>query len=600
MYGVDKTAFWNWLRNCSIRKRLNYSIAFLVIFPVVMIMFLTHVIIGNTMKTNLKSYSEQFTDQLGESVEDEIKRLIECVMEMAYSENFQNMVQHQGKSDWDFLNNYRLVCNMSRTRFDSLNYVRQVEYKIIGREMYHLYGTEDTEIKEQMEQIIDENQGQNAPYFWYYPETIEEGLQGLYMVARVTKLTVGTASGMMLIGIDTGALSDFYSGRETAMGEGTEIFMVNQQGALISGDAGSYESLNEEHLFETLSSDNKSSEDFQMNGGRYMGIWNRMDTTGWYILAMIPYTHIDSVSNSTSVMIFLIGVIVLALGLTMAAVINRSIVVPLNRILDYTNLLRGGDFSGKIEDDGEDEIRQLADSFNCATAEINRLMCSIKEQSEQKARLEFDALQAQINPHFLANTLNTISYLAQLRGMQNIENISHALTNILMVSMGKESKIITLEKEISYVKDYLLIQSYRYTNLYEVEFDIQEELLSYKIPKFILQPIVENAIVHGVSKLYGQQGLVKIGGYLYEDAIYLFVIDNGPGISEELQAQLLAGEKQNEGICGLGVRSVNQRLKLLFGPDYGVFISSRAGYTKVELVLPTERSQINEINFGGR
>lgn len=600
MYGVDKTAFWNWLRNCSIRKRLNYSIAFLVIFPVVMIMFLTHVIIGNTMKTNLKSYSEQFTDQLGESVEDEIKRLIECVMEMAYSENFQNMVQHQGKSDWDFLNNYRLVCNMSRTRFDSLNYVRQVEYKIIGREMYHLYGTEDTEIKEQMEQIIDENQGQNAPYFWYYPETIEEGLQGLYMVARVTKLTVGTASGMMLIGIDTGALSDFYSGRETAMGEGTEIFMVNQQGALISGDAGSYESLNEEHLFETLSSDDKSSEDFQMNGGRYMGIWNRMDTTGWYILAMIPYTHIDSVSNSTSVMIFLIGVIVLALGLTMAAVINRSIVVPLNRILDYTNLLRGGDFSGKIEDDGEDEIRQLADSFNCATAEINRLMCSIKEQSEQKARLEFDALQAQINPHFLANTLNTISYLAQLRGMQNIENISHALTNILMVSMGKESKIITLEKEISYVKDYLLIQSYRYTNLYEVEFDIQEELLSYKIPKFILQPIVENAIVHGVSKLYGQQGLVKIGGYLYEDAIYLFVIDNGPGISEELQAQLLAGEKQNEGICGLGVRSVNQRLKLLFGPDYGVFISSRAGYTKVELVLPTERSQINEINFGGR
>lgn len=600
MGGLDKAAFWKRLRRCSIKKRLNYSIAFLVIFPVVMIMLLTHVIFGNTMKKNLKSYSEQLTEQLGESIEDEIKRLVECVMELAYSENFQSMVQHQGKLGWDFLNNYRLVCNMSRTRFDSLNYVRQVEYKILDGEMYHLYGQEDSGIREKMEQIVEESQNQEVPYFWYYPENIGDGMPGLYLISRVTKLTVGTASGTLLIGLDTGVLSDFYSGRETALGEGAEIFMVNQQGALIAGKPEDYGSLDQEALFETLSGSGVSNADIKMNGRKHMGIWNRMDTTGWYILVMIPYAYIDSVSNSTSVMIFLIGLIVLALGLTMAAVINRSIVVPLNRILDYTHLLRNGDFSGKIDDDGEDEIRQLADSFNCATSEIDRLMCNIKEQSEQKARLEFDALQAQINPHFLANTLNTISYLAQLRGMQNIENIACALTNILMVSMGKESKIITLEKEISYVKDYLLIQSYRYTNLYEVEFDIQEELLPYRIPKFILQPIVENAIVHGVSKLHGQQGLVKIGGYLYEDEIYLFVIDNGAGIPQELQERLLSGEQEGDGICGLGVRSVNQRLKLLFGPDYGVFISSKVGYTKVELVFPAERSQTDEIDSSGR
>ena len=224
-------------------------------------------------------------------------------------------------------------------------------------------------------------------------------------------------------------------------------------------------------------------------------------------------------------------------------------------------------------------------------------MFRVQEQSEQKAKLEFDALQAQINPHFLANTLNTISYLAQLRGMQNISNVANALTNILMVSMGKESKIITLEKEISYVKDYLLIQSYRYMNIYEVKFEIQEELKRCKIPKFILQPIVENAIVHGVSQIREGQGLVVIKGCLKNNEIHLSVVDNGPGISKELQEQLLAVKQENDGICGLGVRSVDQRLKLMFGKKYGVFISSITGYTEVSLIFPKNGGDVIEKDF---
>lgn len=221
-------------------------------------------------------------------------------------------------------------------------------------------------------------------------------------------------------------------------------------------------------------------------------------------------------------------------------------------------------------------------------------MLDMQKQSEQKARLEFDALQAQINPHFLANTLNTISYLAQLRGMDNIKSISNALINILIVSMGKESKIITVEKEISYVKDYLLIQSYRYPDFYQVEFDIPEELMRYEIPKFILQPIVENAIVHGVTRLENGQGKVCVSGVIKGQDIHICVTDNGPGIGEEKLAELLNGQVESRGICGLGIKSVDQRLKLLFGSEYGIGIKSRQGLTEIELRFPADKGEQDE------
>lgn len=583
---------WTGLRKYSIRKRLNYSIAFLVLVPIIMIIVLTHVIFGNAMKHNIQTYSEQLTDQLGKNMENEIKWLIECSMELVYSDSFQSMVQNQDKTDWDFLSNYRLVTNACSTKFGSKDYIEQAEYCISQDKVYTLLGEEGREAQEQAWAVVEENTGQVTPYYWYYPENIDGEKPALYLVIRVRKLAQGMVKGFMVIGLNENFLKDLYSDMEESLGQGTEIFTLNDQGALILK-----KSLTDlKQLPDVCFGQDRGSMDFKLNDKNYLGIWNCIPTTGWFVFAMIPYAYINSVSNSTSVLILLIGLAVLALGFTITAVINMSIVIPLNRILDYTVSLRLGEFDQEIQDDGEDEIRQLADAFNCTTAEVNRLMQNVQEQSEQKARLEFDALQAQINPHFLANTLNTISYLAQLRGMENIENIAHALTNILMVSMGKESKIITIEKEISYVKDYLLIQSYRYSDLYEVKFEIPDELLQRQIPKFVLQPIVENAIVHGVSCLEDGRGLVVIHGEFRDGDIHICVSDNGPGISEKLQEELLNGEESPRGMCGLGVKSVNQRLKLLYGEQYGIVIASRPGNTMVELVFPADGGEGNEDN----
>ncbi|MCI9297518.1 MAG: sensor histidine kinase [Lachnospiraceae bacterium] len=588
-----KTGLLEMLRRFSIKKRLNYSITFLVIFPIIMIIVLTHFIFRDAIKKNVRSYSEELTVQLAANMENEVTRLVDNCMELTYSEEFQKMVQNQNKTDWDFLSNYRLVTNSCSTKFKNENYVRWIQYTTSGGITYHLFGGNDVPDADQTEDIRSEAMERETPYFWYYSR--EEKSEGeLYLITRVRKLSGGNISGTVIVGLDRDFLQTLYRNMEQSLGRGTIIFTVDQEGEILSGVRKEYEDMEPETLMQVISESSAGSKNFYLGGEKYLGIWNRMQTTGWYVLVMIPYLYIDSVSNSTSIMILIIGLVFLTLGLSIAAVINASIVNPLNRILTYTVKLQNGEFHRKIEDNGEDEIHQLAEAFNCTTDEIGRLMLDMQKQSEQKARLEFDALQAQINPHFLANTLNTISYLAQLRGMDNIKSISNALINILIVSMGKESKIITVEKEISYVKDYLLIQSYRYPDFYQVEFDIPEELMRYEIPKFILQPIVENAIVHGVTRLENGQGKVCVSGVIKGQDIHICVTDNGPGIGEEKLAELLNGQVESRGICGLGIKSVDQRLKLLFGSEYGIGIKSRQGLTEIELRFPADKGEQDE------
>lgn len=591
--GLINAGFLAKLRQFSIKKRLNYSIAFLVIFPIVMIIVLTHFIFRDAMKKNVQNYSEELTKQLSINMENEVTRLVDNSMELIYSEEFQKMVQNQSKMDWDFLSSYRLVTNSCGTKFQNDNYIKQMEYITSEGEIYHLFGTNDAEIRERMQNILSETKEENEPYFWYYDRD-DTGEAALYLVNRVRKLSGGNISGTVLIGLNQNFLQSLYTDIEQSLGKGTIIFTMNQEWDVISGIREECSEEELEIILEVMSKDGMSSRNFKLGGEKYLGIWDQMQGTQWYVLVLIPYLYIDSASNSISIMILIIGLIVLVLGLTIAAVINASIVNPLHHILTYTVQLRKGEFGRKIEDYGGDEIHELAEAFNCTTDEISRLMRNVQEQSEQKARLEFDALQAQINPHFLANTLNTISYLAQLRGMDNIKSVSNALMNILIVSMGKESKIITIEKEICYVKDYLLIQSYRYPDFYQVEFAMPEELMQYRIPKFILQPIVENAIVHGVSQLEGGQGNVCIEGCLKEKDIHISVTDNGPGIREETLVKLQEDQAEKSSFCGLGIRSVDQRLKLMFGREYGVTITSRPGFTKMELIFPADKGERDE------
>jgi len=243
-----------------------------------------------------------------------------------------------------------------------------------------------------------------------------------------------------------------------------------------------------------------------------------------------------------------------------------------------------------------DEIRVLFDSFNQMLRNTSHYIRQLEEEKQrvkteqsQKRKAEFKALQAQIQPHFLYNTLESIHWKAEEAQAQEISDMVQALATFFRINLSRGKELISLRDEIAHVESYLRIQQIRYGNQLEYEIQVQEEILDSVLPKLILQPLVENSIYHGIREKEGE-GMIGITGRKAENGdVLLCVEDNGVGILPEqlknLQEKLVSGEKVHQE--GYGIFNVNQRIQLNYGVPYGLSIWSQAGKgTKVEIRMP--------------
>lgn len=220
---------------------------------------------------------------------------------------------------------------------------------------------------------------------------------------------------------------------------------------------------------------------------------------------------------------------------------------------------------------GFSEICDLDDSFREMVKKIQSLMEHIKNEEEILRKVEFNALQEQINPHFLYNTLDSILWMSQKGENKEVSKMVSALAKLLRISLSKGREVITIGNELKHVESYLIIQSTRYKDQFTYEFLIDEGLLDKKCLKLTLQPFVENAIYHGIDRMV-DEGKITISGHRDGGDIVLSVKDNGLGMDEDSLSRIFTGESKSEG--GFGVKNVNDRLRIYFGSEYGVTIQS--------------------------
>ena len=224
-------------------------------------------------------------------------------------------------------------------------------------------------------------------------------------------------------------------------------------------------------------------------------------------------------------------------------------------------------------------------------------MQDIVTEHEEKRKSEFDSLQAQINPHFLYNTLDVIVWQIENEKQSEAVHTVTALARFFRLSLGKGKNIVTVKAEIDHVKNYLMIQHMRFKNKFDYEFEVDEDVLELSSLKLMLQPLVENAIYHGMEFMDGD-GLIKISTWREADELYLSVTDNGLGMTEDKVSLVLEG-KSNSGNgrgSGIGVKNVNERIKLYFGEDYGLKIDSEPDVgTTIIIYLPAKRYEEENI-----
>jgi two-component system sensor histidine kinase YesM len=249
-----------------------------------------------------------------------------------------------------------------------------------------------------------------------------------------------------------------------------------------------------------------------------------------------------------------------------------------------------GDLMLRTSTDRNDEIGKLQQSFNLMADDIKNLLQKIENENKQRRILELNILEYQINPHFLYNTLDSINWMAQKSGQKDISEMVTALARFFRIGLSKGKEFIKIRDELEHANSYLIISKIRFKECFEFKFDVSEEILEYKTVKLILQPVIENAIKHGIDK-DGKDGLIEIKGKLDEGTVILSVTDNGKGIDEEhlkvLRKLLINTSRMDDYGGGIGLINVNQRIKLNFGSEYGLGIESKLGYgTTVYIRIP--------------
>lgn len=285
-----------------------------------------------------------------------------------------------------------------------------------------------------------------------------------------------------------------------------------------------------------------------------------------------------------------LAVVVLAVAVLTSWLLSRLIGKPLRGLASAMESFESdADHFTYRPVGGTREVQELSDSFEHMVLRIQELMTTVREEEVNLRKTELKALQAQINPHFLYNTLDSIAWMCEQGRNADAVKMVHALARLFRISISRGHELIPIRSELQHAESYLQIQSHRYKNQFSYSFDVQEECLDYLCNKITLQPIIENAIYHGINGLV-DEGEIRISCRADGDDILFTVEDNGTGMEPEQVQAILRKERSDH--TGIGIKNVNDRLKIYFGPAYGITIDSVPDEgTRVYIRMPKVREE---------
>ena len=336
-----------------------------------------------------------------------------------------------------------------------------------------------------------------------------------------------------------------------------------------------------------------------INGDKLQFIYSKSSFTDWTTIGVFPMR--DSLLEVREIQFYIISFMFLLclFGVTASYFLSHSISRPIIQLTSFMQKAESGDLLNRYIGERHDEVGMLGRSFNRMLTEINKLLSLTEKQEKLKREAELRSLQAHIRPHFLYNTLDTIHWMARKRGAEDVAELVESLSRLFRLGLSKGSDSITLAEELEHVESYLKIQKTRYRDKLNYSFTIDSSITHYSVLKLILQPLVENAIYHGIKERRGS-GHIAIEAEIVGDKIVLRVSDDGIGMTEDTLKKIRAsldavghsivenedtslGGKQH----GYGLLNVHERIRLTFGNDYGLTIESKYGEgTTATLVHP--------------
>ncbi|THF82157.1 sensor histidine kinase [Cohnella fermenti] len=584
--------------DAKLRTKFLLSFIVIVMITVCLISGVNYIVSVGVIKRNSGEFSQYLIGQIGINVD----KLTTDIEQMAFQQ-FRNSSlsgtlslkadsaeEEYARSRYinDFLNDVLFFEDsyLSVSILDAEGRTYEVKRKAVrqdGAELLRSLGLDD----------IKERRGRAL---WFRGED-----DTLYMAKALYDIETSGYVGVIVIGVENGYIGDILAKVRNLM-DG-DVLILNESDQLFAPTAlsGAAQRYMQSGLYR---SDARS--DFEYGGKHYISSVLATDYDKWRIVQIIDVGRLTR--GTESLKFWTIGTLLVALLLAslMAARISKRITANISMLLQSMSRFTLDSKHERIVPSGRDEVGLLAAKFNSMAEKIDDLFHSVyrekmlAQQAEFRAlQLDYKALQAQMNPHFLYNTLETIYSMAKLKGEEEIGELIYLLGRLLRDSLGKKGDDVSLREELEFVGGYLAIHQIVYGDRIAVEIETDEALDDCRVPKFILQPLVENAIVHGIEEKPGK-ARITIRCREEQGDLALEVEDNGVGMEREKAERLLRPDRAETREGGgkhtnVGILSVHRRIRILHGDSYGLSITSRKGEgTKVRVRLPAVRREATD------
>ena len=410
----------------------------------------------------------------------------------------------------------------------------------------------------------------------------------------VVNQKTGVRDGVFFIDLNYSAISALCNNNK--IGNKGYVFILDKNGNIIYHPQQQlmYGGLKTENIKEIMS----SKEDYLVvkeGNDSKLYTMSKSEKTGWTVVGTAYTSELLKNNTQTQILYLIVAVVLLIMGVLISRFIADGITKPVKDLRDSMLKVERGEFeTANVAITANNEIGSLSKSFNVMTNRIKELMDEIIYEQRQKRKSELKALQSQINPHFLYNTFDSIIWMAEGKKNEEVVLMTSALARLLRQSISNEDEQVTIRQEIDYTKSYLIIQKMRYKDKMEFEIDVNPTIYEVPIIKLVLQPIVENAIYHGL-KYKESKGILRIIGYRLGEKAVIEISDDGVGMSEEVLSHIFDKHKVNYKSNGVGVYNVHARLQLYYGESYGIsYKSNPEGGTTATITIPISGGEDHE------
>ena len=573
-------------KNNSIRYTIFVYFTVTALAASLLITFSLYQRLSSQVSEMVMAENQSLINQVARSVESYLRTVMKLSDSLYYG-----AVKNADLSSQSINNEITLQYDNNKDNVDNIALFTQsgslVETVPAARLKNGLKVTEESWFKNALEKT--ENQHFSYPHVQYIFDSNENQYRWVVSLSRAIELTEGTSTtqGVLLVDLSYSSLEHLFDGVTTK--KGGYVYLISNDGEILYHpklqliDSGR---LQENNLAAAGYKDGNHREEFE--GKQRIITVKSIGYTGWKVVGVTPKNVVSLNSIKTRLFIVFLITLILSVLALINSYISSRITNPIKELEKSVGILEEGNLETPVSIGGSYEIQHLGNSIKNMAKQIRVLMDDIVAEHEAKRKQEFDTLQSQINPHFLYNTLDIIVWMIENEQKAEAVKAVTALARFFRISLSKGKNVITVRDELEHVRNYLMIQHMRFKNKFSYEIHAEEGCMELTSLKLVLQPLVENAIYHGMEFMDGD-GEILLNVFQKGDDLYITVTDNGLGMTSEQVAGLFSNQVHSTSKkgSGIGVKNVNERIKLYFGEAYGLTIDSEPDEgTTITIHLP--------------